>query len=78
MKFGTVLAIAMLSLGSLSVAFADDAPKPKGGAVKGAAVGAVAGHEMGGHTKTGAVAGAVIGHHERKKSEKSIQQGKGP
>ena len=78
MKFGTVLAIAVLSFGSLSAAFADDAPKPKGGTVKGAAVGAAAGHVMGGHTKTGAVAGAVVGHHERKKSEKSIQQGKGP
>ena len=62
MKFGTVLAIAMLSFGSLSVALADDAPKPKGGTVKGAAVGAAAGHAMGGHTKTGAVAGAAIAH----------------
>ena len=42
-----------------------------------AAVGAVAGHRMGGHTKTGAALGAVIGHHEKAKSEKKISEGKG-
>ena len=49
------------------------APKPKGGALKGAAAGAVVGHVAGGHTKTGALAGAAIGEHEKHKSEKSIQ-----
>jgi hypothetical protein len=47
--------------------------KPSGGTLKGAAVGAAAGHVMGGHTKTGAVVGAAAGHHERAKSEKQMQ-----
>ena len=47
--------------------------KPSGGTLKGAAAGAVAGHVMGGHTKTGAAIGAVAGHHERAKSEKNMQ-----
>lgn len=40
---------------------------PHASAAKGAVAGGVAGHMMGGHTKTGAVAGAMVGHHERKK-----------
>lgn len=37
---------------------------------KGAAVGALAGHEVGsGHAVAGAAAGAAIGHHEGKKSQ---------
>ena len=47
--------------------------KPSGGTLKGAAVGAAAGHVMGGHTKTGAAVGAIAGHHERAKSEQQIQ-----
>ncbi len=41
--------------------------KPTASATKGAVAGGVAGHMMGGHTKTGAVAGAMVGHHMRKK-----------
>jgi hypothetical protein len=38
---------------------------------KGAAAGAVAGHEMGsGHALAGAGVGAAVGHHEEKKAEK--------
>jgi len=78
-KFLTLAAVATLAFSAGSfAAHAQDTPKPKGGTVKGAAVGAVAGHMMGGHTKTGAVAGAVIGHHEKAKSEKKISEGKGP
>jgi uncharacterized protein YcfJ len=41
----------------------------KHGAAKGAAIGGVAGHEMGsGHAVAGAAAGAAIGHHEQKKA----------
>jgi hypothetical protein len=41
----------------------------KGGTAKGAAIGAVAGHEVGsGHAMAGAAAGAAIGHHEAKKN----------
>ncbi len=56
----------------------DAAPSPKGGTLKGAAVGGVAGHMMGGHTKTGAVVGAAAGHHMKAKSEDRIGQGKQP
>lgn len=51
----------------------DQQKKPSGGTLKGAAVGAAAGHVMGGHTKTGAAVGAAAGHHERAKSEKQMQ-----
>ena len=50
----------------------------KGGAVKGAVVGGVAGHMMGGHAKTGAVVGAIAGHHERAKSQARINAGGQP
>lgn len=63
----------------LVVAHAQDStqqPKPEGGTLKGAAIGAVAGHELGDHTKTGAVAGAIIGHHEKAESEKRIEESK--
>jgi hypothetical protein len=59
-------------------AHAQDTPKPKGGTMKGAAVGAVAGHMMGGHAVAGAAAGAAIGHHEKAKSEKRISNGGQP
>lgn len=68
--------LAVAALAPLS-ARADDTT-PKGGTVKGAAVGAVAGHVMGGHTKTGAAVGAVAGHHERAKSEDRINAGGKP
>jgi len=76
----TVKAIALAFVASVSVAGmtgaarAEDQPKPSGGTVKGAAVGAAAGHVMGGHAKSGAAVGAVAGHHERVKSEESIKQ----
>ena len=42
---------------------------------KGAAAGAVAGHEVGsGHALAGAGVGAAIGHHEEKKAEKRDKQ----
>ena len=56
----------------------DSQPKPKGGTLKGAAVGGVAGHMMGGHTKTGAAVGAVAGHHEKAKSQDRINSGGQP
>lgn len=36
--------------------------------LKGAVVGAVAGHMLGGHAKAGAVAGALVQHHRNKKA----------
>lgn len=78
--------VSTKTLAAFAVAFALAAPlaahaddtTPKGGTVKGAAVGAVAGHVMGGHTKTGAAVGAVAGHHERAKSEDRINAGGKP
>ncbi|MFL5285139.1 MAG: hypothetical protein ACJ8AW_30230 [Rhodopila sp.] len=53
-----------------AAAHADD-QKPAG-AGKGAAVGAVAGHEVGsGHAAAGAATGAAVGHHQSKKAEKA-------
>jgi hypothetical protein len=75
----TLAAVASVGLlGSTIGAQAQDQPKPKGGTMKGAAVGAVAGHMMGHHAVAGAAAGAVIGHHERAKSEKRISKGEQP
>jgi outer membrane lipoprotein SlyB len=52
---------------------ADENNKPAG-TVKGAAVGAVAGHEVGnGHAVAGAATGAAIGHHQAKKAEEKKQ-----
>jgi hypothetical protein len=76
LTFAAVAAAGLLG-GTVS-ALAQDQPKPKGGTMKGAAVGAVAGHVMGGHAVAGAAAGAAIGHHERAKSEKRISKGEQP
>jgi hypothetical protein len=82
MKKITSLALAALAatalLGSTIGAHAQDTPKPKGGTMKGAAVGAVAGHMMGGHAASGAAVGAVVGHHEKAKSEERISKGQQP
>jgi hypothetical protein len=82
MKTITSLVLAAFAstalLAGTVAAHAQDTPKPKGGTLKGAAVGAVAGHMMGGHAATGAVAGAAIGHHEKAKSEKRISKGESP
>ncbi len=60
---------ALLILTAVTTARADDQKKPAGTA-KGAAVGALAGHEVGsGHAVAGAAAGAAIGHHQAKKAE---------
>ncbi len=51
---------------------ASDSDKKPAGTAKGAAVGAVAGHEVGsGHAVAGAATGAAIGHHQSKKAEES-------
>ena len=64
-----ILAAALL--GVTVAAHADDTKKPAGTA-KGAAVGALAGHEVGsGHAVAGAAAGAAIGHHQSKKAEQT-------
>lgn len=66
MKFA-ILAAACLGL-AVTAAHADD--KKPAGTAKGAAVGGLAGHEMGsGHAVAGAATGAAIGHHQSKKAE---------
>lgn len=70
-------AVSLLAA-SLTAYAEDSQPQPKGGTLKGAAVGGVAGHMMGGHTKTGAAVGAVAGHHEKAKSQDRINAGKQP
>jgi hypothetical protein len=44
------------------------ATRPHHSTLAGAAVGAVVGHELGGHAAAGAAAGALIQHHRNKKS----------
>ncbi len=82
MKTLTALTLAGLTAAGLLAAplaaHAADEAKPKGGTLKGAAVGGVAGHMMGGHTKTGAAVGAVAGHHEKAKSQARINAGGQP
>ena len=61
---------AAVFLSFVAAAHAED--KKPAGAAKGAAVGAVAGHEVGsGHAVAGAATGAAIGHHQSKKAEQS-------
>jgi outer membrane lipoprotein SlyB len=65
--------LTALLLGFTVTAHADD--KKPAGTAKGAAAGAVVGHEVGGgHAVAGAAAGAIIGHHEAKKAEESKAQ----
>jgi hypothetical protein len=66
--------LAAMLVGFTVSAHASDDKKPAGTA-KGAAVGAVAGHEVGsGHAVAGAATGAAIGHHQTKKAEQSKSQ----
>ena len=61
--------LAFMVLGLAGAAHAADKDKPAGTA-KGAAVGALAGHEVGsGHAVAGAATGAAIGNHQSKKAE---------
>ena len=64
------LLVGLASFALIGPALADDAAKPNAGTAKGAAVGAVAGHEVGsGHAVAGAAVGAAVGHHEGKKAD---------
>lgn len=66
-----LFAAAALMLGVGVAAHAEDQKKPAGTA-KGAAVGALAGHEVGsGHAVAGAATGAAIGHHQSKKAQET-------
>ena len=70
-----IILAAMLVGFAVSAQAADDGNKKPAGTAKGAAVGAVAGHEVGsGHAVAGAATGGAIGHHQAKKAEKSKSQ----
>jgi hypothetical protein len=71
-----IILAAMIAGFTVSAFAADDSgDKKPAGTAKGAAVGALAGHEVGsGHAVAGAAAGAAIGHHQTKKAEESKPQ----
>jgi hypothetical protein len=73
-----LLYAAVIALAATSAQAATDKDKDAqhtGGTAKGAAVGALAGHEVGsGHAVAGAATGAAIGHHDKAKAERD--QGK--
>ncbi len=61
---------ALLSFSTAALAQNAQGTSNNHSTAKGAAVGALAGHEVGsGHAVAGAAAGAAIGHHEGKKSQ---------
>lgn len=68
-----IIATALLGFVAAGAHAEDQGQNQKpAGAAKGAAVGALAGHEVGsGHAVAGAAAGAAIGHHQAKKAEQS-------
>ena len=67
------LMFALVALSLTVAAHAED--KKPAGAAKGAAVGALAGHEVGsGHAVAGAATGAAVGHHQSKKAEEKKSQ----
>jgi hypothetical protein len=69
-KMVRLLLAIPLVVGMAGAALADDAAKPNAGTAKGAAVGALAGHEVGsGHAVAGAAVGAAVWHHEAKKAQ---------
>ena len=71
-----IILAAMLIGFTVSAQAADDSSNNKpAGTAKGAAVGALAGHEVGsGHAAAGAATGAAVGHHQTKKAEESKSQ----
>lgn len=63
-------ALALPGAATLSAQAASPAPVARHHSkIKGALVGAAAGHVLGGHTKSGAVIGAMVQHHRNKKAK---------
>lgn len=73
MRYGLIGAAVGFALTmGLAQAATDQDNQKTGGTGKGAAVGALAGHETGsGHAAAGAATGAAIGHHDEKKAEEN-------
>ena len=72
MKTNYVLLSAVLAWCTAGSWFAQ--PADAAGCLKGAAVGALAGHVAGHHAALGAAAGCAVGHHEATKSAKEKTQ----
>jgi hypothetical protein len=73
MRHGLICAAVGLALATTMAQAATDDKDAQhtGGTAKGAAIGALAGHETGsGHAVAGAATGAAIGHHDKAKAEK--------
>jgi uncharacterized protein YcfJ len=72
MRRRLICAVVGLALAVTTAQAATDKDKDAqhtGGTAKGAAVGALAGHEVGsGHAAAGAATGAAIGHHDKAKA----------
>jgi hypothetical protein len=68
--FSLLLAVPGVGLSAQATA----APRVKHHSkLKGALVGAAAGHMLGGHAKAGAVAGALVQHHRNKKTAATLK-----
>lgn len=68
---GLFLAIPTVTVAAQAVA---PAPQAKHHSkIKGALVGAAAGHMLGGHAKSGAVVGALVQHHRNKKAAAAMK-----
>ena len=72
------LAITLAAASPVAVLAADsDKESGKHDTAKGAATGAVVGHEVGsGHAVAGGAVGAAIGHHEKDKASKEQKENK--
>src|SRR5690349_18397590 len=67
-----ILALVLVGFAGTAYAADDSTDKKPAGAAKGAAVGGLAGHEVGsGHAVAGATVGAAAGHHQAKKAEET-------
>ena len=70
---GALIAVPLVGVpAAAQQATQQPAPAKHHSKVKGAIVGAVAGHAMGGHAKAGAVAGALVQHHRNSKAKKAV------
>lgn len=70
LRIATVAATLALPASAMAALAQQPAPKHHS-KLKGALVGAVAGHALGGHAKGGAVAGALVQHHRNHKAAKA-------
>jgi hypothetical protein len=70
---GSLMPLMVISLASLVFLCGSQQVEARG-CIKGAAVGAVAGHVAGRHAVVGGVAGCAVGHHLAKKQQREQRQ----